>query len=291
MSTIRKKISIIAGIIFLIQLQIGCAQIKNTKTETAHIYGNCDMCKATIEHAGNIKKQSKVVWNKDTKMASITFDSIKTSLNEVLKTIALAGYDNEKYLAPDDVYAKLPSCCQYDRKAKHSTPASHHTADSKQSNTTEIAPTPTEVQQETPQLELILNNYLDVKDALVNSNKNATASNAKELLKALQSVKMEKLSIAEHTTWMKVQSSLLTSAKQIAEAKDIAQQRQAFITLSKDIYTLVKVKKSPPTMYYQFCPMANDGKGANWISREKEIKNPYYGSQMLTCGKVQEVIK
>ena len=44
-------------------------------------------------------------------------------------------------------------------------------------------------------------------------------------------------------------------------------------------------------VYVQFCPMANGGEGANWVSKEKAVKNPFYGSQMLTCGKVVETIQ
>ncbi|MBK7959471.1 MAG: hypothetical protein IPK03_16135 [Bacteroidetes bacterium] len=48
----------------------------------------------------------------------MTFDSSKSTKSEILKRIALAGYDNELYAAPDDVYSALPNCCQYERKAK-----------------------------------------------------------------------------------------------------------------------------------------------------------------------------
>jgi hypothetical protein len=36
--------------------------------------------------------------------------------------------------------------------------------------------------------------------------------------------------------------------------------------------------------------MANKGKGANWLSLENKVKNPYYGSRMLSCGKVVETL-
>ncbi len=49
-------------------------------------------------------------------MAVITYDSRKTTLNEILKRIADAGYDNDVYRAPDAVYNKLHMCCQYERK-------------------------------------------------------------------------------------------------------------------------------------------------------------------------------
>lgn len=94
------------------------AQIKNAKTEIVKIYGNCEMCEKTIETAGNVKKVANVEWNKDSKMATITYDSIKTNQDEILKRIALAGYDSDKFLAPDDVYSKLAGCCQYERVKK-----------------------------------------------------------------------------------------------------------------------------------------------------------------------------
>lgn len=57
------------------------------------------------------------------------------------------------------------------------------------------------------------------------------------------------------------------------------------------MYELIKVSKQEKPVYYQHCPMANKGKGANWLSKENAIKNPYYGSQMLTCGSTVETIK
>lgn len=94
------------------------AQIPNAKTVKVEINGNCGMCKKTIEKAGNKKKQSEVDWDSETKTALVTFNEKKTTLDEVLERIANAGYDNEKYQAPDDVYNKLHGCCQYDRKLK-----------------------------------------------------------------------------------------------------------------------------------------------------------------------------
>ncbi|MDR3272678.1 MAG: heavy-metal-associated domain-containing protein, partial [Flavobacteriaceae bacterium] len=92
------------------------AQIKNAKTEEVKINGVCEMCKATIEKAGNLSNEANVVWDVDSKTAKITYDAKKTSLNTVLKRIAKAGYDSEKVKASDEAYQKLPACCQYERK-------------------------------------------------------------------------------------------------------------------------------------------------------------------------------
>jgi hypothetical protein len=46
-----------------------------------------------------------------------------------------------------------------------------------------------------------------------------------------------------------------------------------------------------PTYRSRWLLLANGGKGANWVSKDNTIKNPYYGSQMLSCGKTLETIK
>jgi len=94
----------------------GFAQVKNARKETVHIYGNCGMCESTIEKSALKKGIAEADWDRTTKKAVITYDSTKTTIKEVMKRIADAGYDNDYYTAPDDVYAKLHSCCQYDRK-------------------------------------------------------------------------------------------------------------------------------------------------------------------------------
>ncbi len=94
------------------------AQIKNAKTESVKIYGNCGMCEKTIETAAYKKKTAQADWNKETKMANITYDSTKTSLNEVLKRIAEAGYDSDLFTAPKATYDGLHECCKYERPIK-----------------------------------------------------------------------------------------------------------------------------------------------------------------------------
>jgi glucan biosynthesis protein len=110
--------NIMMTIVLLLSVVIGHAQIKNSKTETIKITGNCGMCKSNIEKAGSVKKVAKVVWNEETKMATITYNPQKTNVEEILKRIALAGYDSAKFQATDDAYNNLHGCCQYDRDFK-----------------------------------------------------------------------------------------------------------------------------------------------------------------------------
>lgn len=100
----------------LLSVTFANAQIKNKTTQTVKINGNCGMCKKTIETAANIDKEANVNWDKTTKTATVTFDTKKTNLDVILKRVAQAGYDNEKFSAPNAVYDQLHGCCQYDRE-------------------------------------------------------------------------------------------------------------------------------------------------------------------------------
>ena len=115
MNTFFKSIAPIAALL-MGNITLGHAQIMNAKTDTVHIYGNCGMCETTIEKAALKKDVAQADWDRMTKMAVITYDSKKTTLNDVLKRIADAGYDNDAYRAPDEAYNKLHMCCQYERK-------------------------------------------------------------------------------------------------------------------------------------------------------------------------------
>ena len=262
-------------------------QIKNAKTESVKIYGNCEMCEKTIEAAGNLKKVATVDWNKDSKMATITYDSTKTNQDEILKRIALAGYDSDKFLAPNDVYSKLAGCCQYERVNKTAIVSTAVIEDHSMHNQENVV----ETKQEVNQLKTIFESYFALKDALVKSDGKLVSTLAKDVLANINSVKMEKLSSEEHTVWMKVMSSLKSNTEKIAATTIIEKQRVVFMDLSANFYALLKVSKQDYSIYYQNCPMYNDGKGANWLSKENAVKNPYYGSQMLTCGKTVETIK
>lgn len=266
------------------------AQIKNQKTETVKIYGNCGMCESIIEKAGNMKSQSNLDWNKETKMATISYDSLKTSKQEILKRIALVGYDSDNFLAPNDTYLTLPSCCLYERALKTTAKMDESNIKMATNDHSMNLMNMTEM-QDSSSLSAVFNGYFAVKDALVKTDGATASASAKNLLTAINEVKMDKLSMDVHMVWMQVLEKLKEDGEHIADTKDTSHQRDYFNTLSKNIYELMKISKQETPTYYQFCPMANDGMGANWLSKEEAIKNPYYGSQMLTCGKTVETIE
>ena len=217
-------------------------------------------------------------------MATLTYDESKTNQDEILKRIALVGYDSDKFLAPADVYSKLPGCCQYDREAKVPVKVDAVSGESKPAMNDN---TSMSENQESNQLQSVFDNYFLLKDALIKTDAKTANSKSKELLTSIESIKMESLKMDVHMVWMKVLKNLNANAKSISETKNIENQRNLFNSLSKGIYELIKSSKPTETVYYQYCPM----KKMNWLSKENTIKNPYFGSQMLSCGSVVETIK
>ena len=118
--------------------------------------------------------------------------------------------------------------------------------------------------------------YLHVKDALVASKIDEAKKGAAELQKALKEISA---------------STASKAASKIAASSDLNEQRKVFSTLSNEMATLVKGGKlSTGMLYLEYCPMANGNSGAYWLSNEKQIKNPYFGDRMMTCGSVKEMI-
>jgi periplasmic mercuric ion binding protein len=85
------------------------------KTESFKVYGKCDMCKSRIEAGLKMDGIKKATWDEKTKMVSVTYDPSKITVDAMQKKVASIGHDTDKYRAPDDVYAKLPDCCHYER--------------------------------------------------------------------------------------------------------------------------------------------------------------------------------
>lgn len=139
----------------------------------------------------------------------------------------------------------------------------------------------------------ILAGYIQMKNALAKDNGKDAAAAGTSMVATLAKVDMKSLSDVQMKSYMDIADDMKEHAEHIgANAGKIAHQREHFIMLSKDIADLVKnFGNGGQTLYKDFCPMANEGKGAIWISEVKEIKNPYLGSKMPDCGSVKETIK
>jgi len=132
-----------------------------------------------------------------------------------------------------------------------------------------------------------LEEYYVVKDALVNSNPTTAASAAKKLSTLVQTSLAKKPGENQANNSNSLQQKIQADANAIAASKDLAKQRIAFQALSESIITLIKTEKQLKPAYIMYCPM----KKAYWISSVEQIKNPYYGSSMLTCGNISETLK
>lgn len=111
-----KKIQVIMiALFFVSSISCGGEGEANT-TKTFKVWGNCDMCKETIEGALKTDGVTAANWNTETKMIEVKFDSTKISLDQIQQKIAAVGYDTDKYKGDDKAYDGLHKCCKYERK-------------------------------------------------------------------------------------------------------------------------------------------------------------------------------
>ena len=142
------------------------------------------------------------------------------------------------------------------------------------------------------QLKQVFNDYILLKDALINDDAKGAQQAGKQINQSLKKVDMKLLSDEKaHNHWMTIQKELKTSANSIENDSDIATQRAHFKHLSAHMISSVQLFGINQKVYSEFCPMADNNKGAYWISLEKEVRNPYYGEAMLTCGEVKATLQ
>lgn len=136
----------------------------------------------------------------------------------------------------------------------------------------------TDVELKDTKVQAIYNGYITLKDALVGTRFEEAQKAAAVLKTDLANYKG-----CENTAII---------AEKIATAKDIAGQRKDFTSLSSDVIALFKhADLVKGTIFVQHCPMANNNNGGDWLSTQEKIQNPYYGDEMMECGRVVETIK
>jgi Cu(I)/Ag(I) efflux system membrane fusion protein len=130
--------------------------------------------------------------------------------------------------------------------------------------------------------------YFDLKNHLVNSNAKAASLAASSLHQAYKDFNEEGLDDPDRELWDELSQPLSHQAHSIAQATDLDKQRSAFQSLSDQVILLVEKVGTDQVVYKQYCPMADEDRGAYWLSKEKEVLNPYFGDAMLKCGEVKE---
>lgn len=142
------------------------------------------------------------------------------------------------------------------------------------------------------QLKKVIDAYLELKEALANDNLALAAKQNEALLNALEQVDAKLLKATARGFWNEKKSFLIEHARLGKETADLEEKRENFIFLSHPLIKLVEafgVNQEP--LYISYCPMANENRGAFWLSETENIRNPYMGQKMLSCGEVKDVVK
>ncbi len=141
------------------------------------------------------------------------------------------------------------------------------------------------------QLKQVYDNYINLKDALVEDNSVQASSDAKKLISSFRKIDMKLLKGEVHKQWMTLEGHIQSSASSISKSSEIETQRDHFKKLSTHLIKAVQLFGVNEKVYVEFCPMADDNNGAYWLSKEEQILNPYFGDAMLKCGEVKQTIE
>jgi hypothetical protein len=135
----------------------------------------------------------------------------------------------------------------------------------------------------------VIDNYLAIKDALVNDAADAAQKAGKSLATSITNFDMSQINASQQSELKEILSTMHEQAEHISK-RDIAQQRAHFAKIHSEMMNMLAITGSDRALYEQYCPMFADNTGGAWLSESKDIKNPLFGSQMLKCGAVQQVI-
>ncbi|OOQ61986.1 DUF3347 domain-containing protein [Mucilaginibacter pedocola] len=139
---------------------------------------------------------------------------------------------------------------------------------------------------------ILVAHYLNLKNALAKDNSNAAATAGKSLADGFAKFDRSTLNEVQKKNFADIADDAQQMAKHIGEsAGKLPHQREHFDMLSKDMYDMVKLFGASQPLYVDRCPMYNDKKGAIWLSETKAISNPYFGTDMPTCGTIKEELK
>ncbi len=140
-------------------------------------------------------------------------------------------------------------------------------------------------------IQSVVDHYIHIKTALVNSNSGEANNGATAILNAVNSFDKSFLPADQTPVYNANADGIKANAQIITTEGDIEQQRVAFASLSNNVYGLIKAFGANKPLYHDHCPMALNDQGAMWLSETEEIKNPYFGDEMMECGSVEEVIQ
>jgi len=142
------------------------------------------------------------------------------------------------------------------------------------------------------QLAAVFTSYSALKEAFVESDAEKVKDEASSASQAVAKVDMKLLDGQAHNDWMAYVTPMSNALKEIEKSSDIEIQREAFSTLSDNLYKSIKAfGLGGKEAFYEYCPMAFNNEGAYWLSDSEKIRNPYFGDKMLNCGTVKEKLR
>ncbi|MEZ7516215.1 DUF3347 domain-containing protein [Flavobacterium frigidarium] len=138
-------------------------------------------------------------------------------------------------------------------------------------------------------IDLILDKYINLKNKLAADDSKAAAAAGMELERAIKGAKSDVIEKELQNQYTTITKAAIEETTIIAtNSGKIADQRKQFAALSQNMTYLIQMFDTDKKLYQDYCPMYNHGKNGYWISEVKDIKNPYYGAEMLTCGGISK---
>ena len=146
------------------------------------------------------------------------------------------------------------------------------------------------VMQEKTAVSVLIENYLNIKNALVLTDSKAASDAGQKLAESAKAFELDSFESSKQSEINEILEIIEEHGEHIAKS-EIDHQREHFQEMAGEFMDLLKITGTDRTLYQQFCPMYNNGKGGTWLSEFSEIKNPFYGNKMLTCGSIKSTIQ
>jgi len=182
--------------------------------------------------------------------------------------------------------AGKPSMMNQSPESKKNRPHSQHDHSSMQMS---MDKSDNDKHQHSQHLSSLSFSYLKLKNALTNDH----FAKAQKHLEDFKTEVLQSDAMNDHPEHSAMHDrhhrSMAEAVQNAANAKSLEQLRNAFILISDNLIKAIQNQNfKDQELFIQYCPMADDGKGAKWLSTSRKIKNPYFGQQMLSCGEIVE---
>ncbi|MDW3212151.1 MAG: DUF3347 domain-containing protein [Reichenbachiella sp.] len=189
------------------------------------------------------------------------------------------------------LFVALGAYAQHDHSQKEGSKMDHsmHAGMTPESGQVMTYDTPSEFRN---QLGEVYKTSLVLTENFITGEGNDISNTSAQVKEILKKVDMNLLKSSEaHMDWMMNLKEMNSALETISNTAETKTQKTAYASFNQALYKSVKAfGTTESTIYYQHCPMALDNQGAFWLSNSKEIRNPYFGGSMLTCGSTKEML-